>query len=302
MSGGKKLAFKSGFVSIIGRPNVGKSTLLNAITGEKIAIMSDKPQTTRNRIQAIYTTDESQIIFVDTPGMTKAKNKLGDFMIRTALETLKEVDAIIFVVDDSLSLGPADKFILEHLQGIKTPVILAINKVDKIMPDQYAIITKLYSEYDFIKEIISISALQGANIGPLIERVVGYLPEGPMYYPGDMITDQPERAIVAEIIREKLLHYLDQEVPHGVAVEIEAMKERDNSNMVDIRAVIVCERESHKGIIIGKGGRKLKGVGKSAREEIERLLGTKVFLELWVKVRPGWRDNDLMLKNFGYKE
>lgn len=296
------MAFKSGFVSIIGRPNVGKSTLLNAITGEKIAIMSDKPQTTRNRIQAIYTTDESQIIFVDTPGMTKAKNKLGDFMIRTALETLKEVDAIIFVVDDSLSLGPADKFILEHLQGIKTPVILAINKVDKIMPDQYAIITKLYSEYDFIKEIISISALQGANIGPLIERVVGYLPEGPMYYPGDMITDQPERAIVAETIREKLLHYLDQEVPHGVAVEIEAMKERDNSNMVDIRAVIVCERESHKGIIIGKGGRKLKGVGKSAREEIERLLGTKVFLELWVKVRPGWRDNDLMLKNFGYKE
>ncbi|SCZ77153.1 GTPase Era [Acidaminobacter hydrogenoformans] len=296
------MPFKSGFVSIIGRPNVGKSTLLNAITGEKIAIMSDKPQTTRNRIQAIYTTKESQIIFVDTPGMTKAKNKLGDFMIRTALDTLKEVDAIIFVVDDSLSLGPADKFILQHLEGIKTPVILAINKVDKIMPDQYAIITKLYSDYDFIKEIISISALQGANIGPLVEKVIGFLPEGPMYYPGDMITDQPERAIVAEIIREKLLHYLDQEVPHGVAVEIEAMKERENSNMFDIRAVIVCERESHKGIIIGKGGRKLKGVGKSAREEIERLLGAKVFLELWVKVRPGWRDNDLMLKNFGYKE
>lgn len=296
------MSFKSGFVSIIGRPNVGKSTLLNAITGEKIAIMSDKPQTTRNRIQAIYTTEEIQIIFVDTPGMTKAKNKLGDFMIRTALDTLKEVDAIIFVVDDSLSLGPADKFILEHLEGIKTPVILAINKVDKIMPEQYAIITKLYSEYGFIKEIVSISALQGANVQKLIDKVIGYLPEGPMYYPGDMITDQPERAIVAEIIREKLLHYLDQEVPHGVAVEIEAMKNRENSNMVDIRAVIVCERESHKGIIIGKGGRKLKGVGKSAREEIERLLGSKVFLELWVKVRPGWRDNDLMLKNFGYKE
>lgn len=302
MSGGNSLSFKSGFVSIIGRPNVGKSTLLNAITGEKIAIMSDKPQTTRNRIQAIYTTEEIQIIFVDTPGMTKAKNKLGDFMIRTALDTLKEVDAIIFVVDDSLSLGPADKFILEHLEGIKTPVILAINKVDKIMPEQYAIITKLYSEYGFIKEIVSISALQGANVQKLIDKVIGYLPEGPMYYPGDMITDQPERAIVAEIIREKLLHYLDQEVPHGVAVEIEAMKNRENSNMVDIRAVIVCERESHKGIIIGKGGRKLKGVGKSAREEIERLLGSKVFLELWVKVRPGWRDNDLMLKNFGYKE
>jgi len=296
------LPFKSGFVSIIGRPNVGKSTLLNAITGEKIAIMSDKPQTTRNRIQAIYTTKDSQIIFVDTPGMTRAKNKLGDFMIKTALDTLKEVDAIIFMVDDSLSLGPSDKFILEHLQSVKTPVILAINKVDKIMPEQYAIITKLYSEYSFIKDIVSLSALQGANVNVVIDKVIGYLPEGPMYYPGDMITDQPERAIVAEIIREKLLHYLDQEVPHGVAVEIEAMKNRENSDMVDIRAVIVCERESHKGIIIGKGGRKLKGVGKSAREEIERLLGSKVFLELWVKVRPGWRDNDLMLKNFGYKE
>jgi GTP-binding protein Era len=181
-------------------------------------------------------------------------------------------------------------------------VILAINKVDKIMPEQYAIITKLYSEYSFIKDIVSLSALQGANVNVVIDKVIGYLPEGPMYYPGDMITDQPERAIVAEIIREKLLHYLDQEVPHGVAVEIEAMKNRENSDMVDIRAVIVCERESHKGIIIGKGGRKLKGVGKSAREEIERLLGSKVFLELWVKVRPGWRDNDLMLKNFGYKE
>lgn len=296
------MPFKSGFVSIIGRPNVGKSTLLNAITGEKIAIMSDKPQTTRNRIQAIYTTKDSQIIFVDTPGMTRAKNKLGDFMIKTALDTLKEVDAIIFMVDDSLSLGPSDKFILEHLQSVKTPVILAINKVDKIMPEQYAIITKLYSEYSFIKDIVSLSALQGANVNVVIDKVIGYLPEGPMYYPGDMITDQPERAIVAEIIREKLLHYLDQEVPHGVAVEIEAMKNRENSDMVDIRAVIVCERESHKGIIIGKGGRKLKGVGKSAREEIERLLGSKVFLELWVKVRPGWRDNDLMLKNFGYKE
>ncbi len=296
------MPFKSGFVSIIGRPNVGKSTLLNAITGEKIAIMSDKPQTTRNRIQAIYTTKDSQIIFVDTPGMSRAKNKLGDFMIKTALDTLKEVDAIIFMVDDSLSLGPSDKFILEHLQNVKTPVILAINKVDKIMPEQYAIITKLYSEYSFIKDIVSLSALQGANVNVVIDKVIGYLPEGPMYYPGDMITDQPERAIVAEIIREKLLHYLDQEVPHGVAVEIEAMKNRENSDMVDIRAVIVCERESHKGIIIGKGGRKLKGVGKSAREEIERLLGSKVFLELWVKVRPGWRDNDLMLKNFGYKE
>lgn len=296
------MSFKSGFVSIIGRPNVGKSTLLNAITGEKIAIMSDKPQTTRNRIQAIYTTEACQIIFVDTPGLTKAKNKLGDFMVKTALDTLKEVDAIVFMVDDSLSLGPTDKYILEKLEGIKTPVILAVNKVDKILPEQYSAIVNLYKDYGFVRDIISLSALMGANVNVLIDKVVQYLPEGPMYYPEDMITDQPERAIVAEIIREKLLHYLDQEVPHGVAVEIEAMKNRENSDMVDIRAVIVCERDSHKGIIIGKGGRKLKGVGKSAREEIERLLGSKVFLELWVKVKPGWRDNDLMLKNFGYKE
>jgi GTP-binding protein Era len=302
MSGGNFLSFKSGFVSIIGRPNVGKSTLLNAITGEKIAIMSDNPQTTRNRIQAIYTTKDTQIIFVDTPGLTKAKNKLGDFMVRTALDTLKEVDAIIFMVDDSLSLGPTDRFILEHLNGIKTPVILGINKVDQISPEQFVTIVGLYKDFPFIKEVVSLSALKGSNVELLIEKVTRFLPEGPMYYPGDMITDQPERAIVAEIIREKLLHYLDQEIPHGVAVEIEAMKSRGEGEIVDIRAVIVCERESHKGIIIGKGGRKLKGVGKSAREEIERLLGSKVFLELWVKVRPGWRDNDTMLKNFGYKE
>lgn len=296
------MSFKSGFVSIIGRPNVGKSTLLNAILGEKIAIMSDKPQTTRNRIQAIYTDEAYQIIFVDTPGLTKAKNKLGDFMVKTVLDTLREVDAIVFMVDDSLSLGPTDRFILEHLEGIKTPVILAVNKVDKISPENYVSILNLYKDFPFIRDVLSLSALQKANVDLLIKMVEKYLPEGPMYYPGDMITDQPERAIVAEIIREKLLMYLDQEVPHGIAVEIEAMKTREGGNMVDIRAVIVCERESHKGIIIGKSGRKLKGVGKSAREEIERLLGSKVFLELWVKVKPGWRDNDLMLKNFGYKE
>lgn len=296
------MPFKSGFVSIIGRPNVGKSTLLNAILGEKIAIMSDKPQTTRNRIQAIFTDEQHQIIFVDTPGLTKAKNKLGDFMVKTVLDTLREMDAIIFMVDDSLSLGPTDRFILEHLEGIKTPVILAVNKVDKISPENYVAILNLYKSFPYIKDVLSLSALKNANVDLLIKTVIKYLPEGPMYYPGDMITDQPERAIVAEIVREKLLMYLDQEVPHGIAVEIEAMKAREGSEMVDIRAVIVCERESHKGIIIGKNGRKLKGVGKSAREEIERLLGSKVFLELWVKVKPGWRDNDLMLKNFGYKE
>lgn len=296
------MPFKSGFVSIIGRPNVGKSTLLNAILGEKIAIMSDKPQTTRNRIQAIFTDEQHQIIFVDTPGLTKAKNKLGDFMVKTVLDTLREMDAIIFMVDDSLSLGPTDRFILEHLEGIKTPVILAVNKVDKISPENYVAILNLYKSFPYIKDVLSLSALKNANVDLLIKTVIKYLPEGPMYYPGDMITDQPERAIVAEIVREKLLMYLDQEVPHGIAVEIEAMKAREGSELVDIRAVIVCERESHKGIIIGKNGRKLKGVGKSAREEIERLLGSKVFLELWVKVKPGWRDNDLMLKNFGYKE
>lgn len=296
------MSFKSGFVTIIGRPNVGKSTLANAILGEKIAIMSDKPQTTRNRINAIYTDKESQIIFIDTPGLHKAKTKLGDFMVSSALDTLKEVDAIVFMVDDSDRIGAGDEFILEQLKGIKTPVILAINKVDLISPERYVKIVNNYKAYDFIKEIISLSALNNKNIDVLMRYIKSYLEEGPMYYPGDILTDQPEKAVVAEIIREKLLHYLDDEIPHGVAVEIESFKERKKQEMIDIRATIICERDSHKGIIIGKSGRKLKGIGKSAREDIEKLLGVKVFLELWVKVRPGWRDSDTFLKDFGYKK
>lgn len=296
------MSFKSGFVTIIGRPNVGKSTLANAILGEKIAIMSDKPQTTRNRINAIYTDNDCQIVFIDTPGLHKPKTKLGDFMVTSALDTLKEVDAVVFMVDDSDRIGPGDEFILEQLKGIKTPVILAINKVDLISPERYVKIVENYKPYPFIKEVISLSALNNKNTEILMGMIKKFLSEGPMYYPGDILTDQPEKAVVAEIIREKLLHYLDDEIPHGVAVEIDSFKERKNQEMIDIRATIICERDSHKGIIIGKNGRKLKGIGKSAREDIEKLLGVKVFLELWVKVRPGWRDSDTLLKNFGYKK
>lgn len=296
------MSFKSGFVTIIGRPNVGKSTLANAILGEKIAIMSDKPQTTRNRINAIYTDKACQIIFIDTPGLHKPKTKLGDFMVNSALDTLKEVDAVVYLVDDSEKIGPGDQFILEQLAAVKTPVILAINKVDLISPEKYVKIVENYQPYGFIKEVISISALQNKNIDVLMNYIKGYLKPGPLYYPDDILTDLPEKAVVAELIREKLLHYLDDEIPHGVAVEIESFKERKGQALIDIRATIICERDSHKGIIIGKAGRKIKGVGKSAREEIEHLLGTKVFLELFVKVRPGWRDSDTFLKNFGYKK
>lgn len=296
------MSFKSGFVTIIGRPNVGKSTLANAILGEKIAIMSDKPQTTRNRINAIHTDEECQIVFIDTPGLHKAKTKLGEFMVSSALDTLKEVDAIVFMVDDSDRIGAGDEFILEQLKAVKTPVILAINKVDLIDPDRYVKIVENYKKYTFIKEVINISALNNTNVDVLMGMIKKFIKEGPMYYPGDILTDQPEKAVVGEIIREKLLHYLDDEIPHGVAVEIESFKERRGQEMIDIRATIICERDSHKGIIIGKNGRKLKGIGKSAREDIEHLLGVKVFLELWVKVRPGWRDSDTFLKNFGYKK
>lgn len=295
------MGFKSGFVTIVGRPNVGKSTLLNKILKEKIAIMSDKPQTTRNKIMAIYQAEDSQIIFLDTPGLHKPKNKLGEYMVSTAYETLKEVDVVLFLVDESTKIGAGDKYILERLKTIKTPIILVINKMDIISAENYVKIVENYKEYTFIKEIIAISALNDTNTDVLIEKVKNLLPEGPMYYPDDMITDQPEKVIVSEIIREKLLHYLNDEVPHGVAVEIEKMKKRKNSDLVDISATIICERNTHKGIIIGKNGRKLKGIGKSAREDIERLLGSKVYLEIWVKVRQGWRDNDSHLRNFGYK-
>ncbi len=294
---------KSGFISIVGRPNVGKSTLLNSILGEKIAITTDKPQTTRNSIRGIYTREENketdcQMIFIDTPGIHKPKNKLGNFMTDAALSTLEEVDAVLFLIDSHPSKGPGDAYITEILKDIKTPKILLINKIDILEPDVYEEIYNHYSDMGIFDEIIGISAVQGKNVAYLIDKITDILEEGPMYFPGDMVTDHPERFIVSEIIREKLLLYLNEEVPHGIAIEIESYKEK--KNITEIGAVIYCEKKSHKGIIIGKDGKKLKGVGKSARMEIEALLGTKVFLELWVKVKENWRDSDFLLSNFGY--
>lgn len=291
---------KSGFIAIVGRPNVGKSTLLNAILGAKVAITSEKPQTTRNTIRGIYTKDDLQLVFLDTPGIHKGKNKLGQTMSRNALATLNQVDLIIFMTDDSIEKGPGDKYIIEELKKVKTPKFLAINKIDILGPAKYEEIFHEFDSLGVFDEIFGISAAQNRNIEPLIEEIAKRMEEGPFFFPEDMHTDHPERFIVAEIIREKLLMYLDQEVPHGVAVAIDQFKER--KNCIDIYATIFCERKSHKGIIIGKQGRKLKGVGKSAREDIEALLGTKVYLELWVKVKENWRDSDFMLNNLGYKE
>ncbi|GAB6084849.1 GTPase Era [Alkaliphilus crotonatoxidans] len=295
------MKYKSGFVTIIGRPNVGKSTLMNQLIGEKIAIISDKPQTTRNKIQCIHTGENHQIVFLDTPGIHKPKHKLGQYMVKVAKETLREVDVILFVVDEGESIGPGDRFIMEQLQGVETPVILVMNKIDKMNQETFR---KLYDAYEatgLFQDIIGISALEGANLHSLIAKIVGYLPEGPQYFPADMVTDQPERVIVAEIIREKILHYTEQEIPHGVAVEVSMMKKREDQGIIDIHSTIYCERKSHKGIIIGKNGRKLKGIGKSAREDIEALLGSKVYLELWVKIKEDWRNRDSILKGFGYE-
>ncbi len=294
---------KSGFIGIIGRPNVGKSTLLNAVLGEKIAITTDKPQTTRNSIRGIYTRrngreDDCQMIFIDTPGIHKPKNKLGGYMTEMAINTFQEVEVVVFIVDDELSAGPGDKYITDLLKGIETPIFLVINKIDKLEPEKYRIIYEEYQALDLFADIIGVSALSGKNVDVLLEKIEGKLQEGPMYFPEDMVTDHPERFIVSELIREKVLLYLEDEVPHGVAVELESYKEEPN--ITRIGAVIYCEKKSHKGIIIGKEGKKLKGIGKSARIEIEGLLGTKVFLELWVKVKENWRDNDFALSSFGY--
>lgn len=295
------MTYKSGFATIIGRPNVGKSTLMNQIIGQKIAIISDKPQTTRNKIQSVYTDEDFQIIFIDTPGIHKPKHKLGDYMVRAARETLREVDVILFVVDDSLTIGAGDAYIIEELKNINTPVILVINKIDKIDQEKFNKIYENYKNMNIFADIVGISALVGANLQVLIKKIIDFLPEGPQYFPGDMITDQPERLIVAEIIREKILHYTQEEIPHGVAVETTAMKKRDNKDIIDINATIYCEKKSHKGIIIGKQGRKLKGIGKSAREDIEKLLGSKVYLELWVKVKEDWRNSESTLRTLGYE-
>lgn len=297
------MAYKSGFVSIVGRPNVGKSTLMNDMVGEKIAIMSDKPQTTRNTIQAVYTDEEAQIVFMDTPGIHKPKNKLGEMMVKSASDAFKNVDSIIFVVDDSRTIGKGDSMIIENLKKTSTPVFLVINKIDKIdnKEDLFEMI-RMYDDLNVFKEIIPTSAIKGSNIDSLIKVIKRNLNEGPKYFPDYMVTDQPERVLVSELIREKVLHYTNDEVPHGVAIEIEKMKERKGKDLIDISAVIYCERNSHKGIIIGKQGKKLKGIGKSAREEIEFLLGTKVNLQIWVKVKENWRNLPNYISDFGLKE
>ncbi len=298
---------KTGFIGIVGRPNVGKSTLLNAVLGEKIAITTDKPQTTRNIIRGIYTDipegDYSkgvQMIFIDTPGIHKPHSKLGAFMTDSAINTFKEVEVIIFMVDGAISKGTGDKYILDMLKEINTPKILVINKIDTMKPEYFQSIYEEYRQMEVFDDIFGTSALEGKNVDKLLNRIGDFLQDGPMYFPEDMVTDHPERFIVSEIIREKILLYLEDEVPHGVAVEIESYKEEPN--LTRIGAVIYCERKSHKGIIIGKQGKKLKGIGKAARLEIEALVGTKVFLELWVKVKENWRDSDFALSNFGYKK
>ena len=295
--------FKSGFVTLIGRPNVGKSTLMNHLIGQKIAITSKKPQTTRNRIQTVYTDMErGQIVFLDTPGIHQAKNKLGEYMVNVAERTLSEVDVILWLVEPSNFIGAGEQHIIEQLKKVDTPVILIINKVDTVDKEKVLEYIDTYRKvYDFA-EIIPVSALRAQNLPAVINMIFKYLPYGPQFYDEDTITDQPERAIVAEIIREKALHALDDEIPHGIAVYIDQMKQRKGQNFFDIDATIVCERDSHKGIIIGKGGAMLKKIGTNARYEIEHMLDAKVNLKLWVKVKKDWRDSDYLMKNFGYNK
>lgn len=291
---------KSGFVTLIGRPNVGKSTLMNHLIGQKIAITSNKPQTTRNRIQTVLTKEEGQIIFIDTPGMHKAKNKLGDYMMEAVNKTIKDVDVICWLVELDEKIGKGDEKIAEGLKDSKVPVILVINKIDSHKPEEVMAAIAMYSKLLEFDSIVPVSAKEGQNTDELIKEIFKFLPYGPQYYDEDTITDQPERQIVAEIIREKSLHALNDEIPHGIAVVIDMMKVRPGGKLVDIDASIVCERDSHKRIIIGKGGQMLKKIGSNARFEIERMLEMKVNLKLWVKVRKDWRDSDLLLKNFGY--
>jgi GTP-binding protein Era len=291
---------KSGFVTLIGRPNVGKSTLLNGLVGQKIAITSSKPQTTRNLIQAILTQPEGQIVFIDTPGIHKAKSRLGEYMVNIAEQSFKDVDVILWLVEPSNFIGAGEKHIIEQLQRIITPVILVINKIDMVKKDELFVIIDTYRQAMDFAEIVPISAWENENTPELLKCIMEYLPEGPPYYDEDTITDQPERQLIAEIIREKALHALSEEVPHGIAVVIEIMKKR--GKIFDITAVIICERDSHKGIIIGKKGEMLKKIGTNARFEIEKLLERKVNLQLWVKVKKDWRDSEFLLRDFGYRQ
>ncbi|HCX63056.1 MULTISPECIES: GTPase Era [Sedimentibacter] len=292
--------FKSGFVTIIGRPNVGKSTLMNSMIGEKISIMSDKPQTTRNKIRTVYTDDEAQIVFLDTPGIHKPKNQLGEFMNTEVDSALDGMDVLIMITDEFNKVGPGDEFIIEKIKDLKTKKILIINKIDKFSQEAVIKIAQEFDKYKAFDDILPMSAIKNVGVDSLIKLIIKYLKPGPMYFPSDYITDRPERFVVSEIIREKTLLYLNEEVPHGIAVEIEEMKERKNKDLVDIRANILCEKKSHKSIIIGKDGRKIKGIGKSAREDIERLLGSQVNLQLFVKISENWRDNNYLLRSLGY--
>lgn len=294
--------FKSGFVTIIGRPNVGKSTLMNRLIGQKIAITSSKAQTTRNRIQTVYTNEEGQIVFLDTPGINKAKNKLGDYMLMAAERTLNEVDLVLWLVEPTTFIGGGEQYIIDKLQNVKTPIFLVINKTDLATEEDILKAIVAYKDKVDFAEVIPVSAKEGTNTDDLIKTIFQYLPEGPMYYDEDTVTDQPERQIVAELVREKALRLLSQEIPHGIAVVIDRMKIRPKGNLVDIEATIICERDSHKGIIIGKKGAMIKEIGSTARQEIENLLDMRVNLKLWVKVKKDWRDSDLLLKNYGYNK
>lgn len=292
--------FHSGFVSLVGRPNVGKSTLMNCLIGEKIAITSHKPQTTRNKITSILTREDFQCVFLDTPGIHKPKSKLGEYMVRSAETTFNEVDLVLMLIEPTVEIQAMDQYVLERLKNVKTPVVLVINKIDTVERETLLEVIAAYSKlYDFA-EVVPISAMKNRNTEELLSVIQKYLPEGPQYFPGDMVTDQPERQIAAEIIREKALYLLQDEVPHGIAVEIMSMKKRPDQDLVDVQATIYCERDSHKGIIIGKQGSMLKRIGSTARYDMQRLLGSPIYLQLWVKVKKDWRDSDFLLKNFGY--
>lgn len=293
--------YRSGFVAIVGRPNVGKSTLLNRVVGQKVAIMSDKAQTTRNKIQGIYTTNDAQIVFIDTPGIHKPKSQLGDFMVKSALSSLNEVDAVLMMVNAEQKRGAGDNFIIDRLKSVKKPVYLIINKIDQVHPDDLLTVIDQYKEALPWQEVIPISALEGNNVEELLQEIVEKLPNGPQYYPEDQVTDHPERFVVSELIREKILQLTRQEIPHSVAVVIDTMK-RQSEEKIHIQATIIVERPTQKGILIGKGGSMLKKIGTLARQDIEHLLGDKVFLELWVKVVPGWKDKASALQSYGYRK
>ncbi|HIV39688.1 MAG TPA: GTPase Era [Candidatus Blautia stercorigallinarum] len=292
--------FKSGFAAIIGRPNVGKSTLMNHLIGQKIAITSRKPQTTRNRIQTVYTSERGQIVFLDTPGIHKAKNKLGEYMVNVAQRTFQDADVILWLVEASDYIGAGERHIAQQLKRTKLPVILVMNKVDRVEKKEIPGYIEAYRKILDFAEIVPVSALRSVNLDTLLDCIFKYLPYGPQFYDEDTVTDQPQRQIVAEMIREKALRCLEEEIPHGIAVTIEQMKERPEGGLVDIEATIICERDSHKGIIIGKQGAMLKKIGSQARTEIEKMLEEKVNLKLWVKVKKDWRDSDFLIKNFGY--